>query len=85
MSKGPLITIVVPVYNVARYVKRCINSLTEQTYKRLEIIIVDDGSTDNSGEICDGLAKHDKRVTVFHKTNGGLSSARNFGIKKYYR
>lgn len=82
MSKDPLITIVVPVYNVAHYVKRCIDSLTEQTYKKLEIIIVDDGSTDDSGRICDNLAKHDKRVVVYHKTNGGLSSARNFGIKK---
>ena len=82
MSKDPLVSVIVPVYNVARYVEKCINSLTEQTYKKLEIIVVDDGATDNSGEICDELAKHDKRITVYHKMNGGLSRARNFGIKK---
>lgn len=82
MSKDPLVSVIVPVYNVARYVKKCINSLTEQAYKKLEIIVVDDGATDNSGEICDELAKHDKRITVYHKMNGGLSRARNFGIKK---
>ena len=82
MSKDPLVTIVVPVYNVMHYVEKCINSLTEQTYKKLEIIIVDDGSTDDSGKICDKLAKHERRIRVYHKANGGLSSARNFGIKK---
>ena len=82
MSKDPLVSVIVPAYNVARYVEKCINSLTEQTYRKLEIIVVDDGATDNSGEICDELAKHDKRITVYHKMNGGLSRARNFGIKK---
>jgi len=75
-----LITIVVPIYNVEKYLERCVKSLLNQTYKNLEIILVDDGSTDNSGRICDNYAKEDKRVKVIHKANGGLSDARNAGI-----
>lgn len=77
-----LISIVVPVYNVQDYVLCCLDSLREQYYKNIEIIIVDDGSTDDSGKICDNFAKKEKRAKVFHKKNGGLSDARNFGIKK---
>ena len=75
-----LISIIVPVYNVEKYIRRCINSILNQTYQYLEIILVDDGSTDNSGLICDKYAHMDNRITVIHKKNGGLSSARNTGI-----
>ena len=75
-----LISIIVPVYNVEEYLKECIDSIINQTYKRIEIILVDDGSTDKSGKICDDYAKIDKRIKVVHKENGGLSDARNVGI-----
>lgn len=75
-----LISVIVPVYNVEKYLERCIDSLLSQTYKNLEIILVDDGSTDNSGQICDKYGECDKRIVVIHKENGGLSSARNEGI-----
>lgn len=75
-----LITVVVPVYNVSSYLDRCIDSLLAQTYQNLDIILVNDGSTDNSGELCDTYAKKDARIRVAHKENGGLSSARNVGI-----
>lgn len=81
-KKLVLVSVVVPVYNVVKYVEKCLNSLLEQSYARIEIIVVDDGSADGSGEICDRLAEKDERVRVFHKKNGGLSSARNYGIKK---
>lgn len=77
-----LVSIVVPVYNVEKYVEKCLESLILQSYKDLEIIVVDDGSTDNSGRICDEFSRKDKRIKVFHKKNGGLSSARNFGLKR---
>lgn len=77
-----LVSIIVPVYNVEKYLERCIQSILEQNYKNLEIILVDDGSTDNSGEICDKYAKEDSRIVVYHKQNGGLSSARNYGIER---
>lgn len=76
-----LISVIVPVYNVEKYVQRCIDSITEQTYQNLEIILVDDGSTDSSGEICDKSAEKDSRIHVLHKENGGLSDARNVGIE----
>lgn len=76
-----LISVVVPVYNVQNYLVNCIKSILNQTYKNIEIILVDDGSTDDSGSICDSYAKIDNRVKVIHKTNGGLSDARNVGIK----
>ncbi|MBR3256388.1 glycosyltransferase [Candidatus Saccharibacteria bacterium] len=78
----PLISIVVPVYNVENYILKCLNSLIKQNYKQIEIILVDDGSTDESGKICDEFKEKDDRIRVFHKKNGGLSSARNYGIKK---
>ena len=75
-----LISVIVPVYNVENYLRRCIDSLLIQTYSKLEIILVDDGSTDSSSIICDSYKAQDERVVVVHKTNGGLSSARNVGI-----
>lgn len=75
-----LISIIVPVYNVEQYLDRCVESILRQTYRRLEIILVDDGSTDSSPAKCDGYAKRDKRVKVVHKRNGGLSDARNAGL-----
>ena len=77
----PLISVIVPVYNVEKYIKRCIDSVISQTYKNLEIILVDDGSSDKSGEICDEYEFQDNRVRVIHKTNGGLSDARNAALK----
>ena len=74
------ISIIVPVYNVEKYIKKCINSILSQTFKDIEIILVNDGSTDHSGKICDDFAEMDSRIRVFHKKNGGLSDARNFGI-----
>lgn len=76
-----LVSIIVPVYNVAQYLERCLTSLVGQTYQNIEIILVDDGSTDASGEICDAWQKKDDRIKVFHKTNGGLSDARNCGMQ----
>ncbi|MDU6765984.1 MAG: glycosyltransferase family 2 protein [Gemella haemolysans] len=74
------ISVIVPVYNVEQYLERCVDSIINQTYKNLEIILVNDGSTDNSGQLCDELAKKDDRIRVIHKKNGGLSDARNMGI-----
>lgn len=82
MKKNILISIIVPVFNVEKYLENCMKSIIKQTYKNIEIILVDDGSTDNSGKICDMLAKKDKRIKVYHKINGGLADARNFGIGK---
>ena len=79
-NEYPLITIIVPVYNVEHYIQDCLESIIAQTYYNLEIILVDDGSTDKSGEVCDTYEKTDCRIKVFHKVNGGLSSARNFGL-----
>lgn len=75
------VSIIVPVYNVEQYVAKCVESLQKQTYTNIEIILVDDGSTDSSGKLCDELAKTDYRIRVIHKKNGGLSSARNTGYK----
>ncbi len=76
----PLISVIVPVYNSEPYLSRCIESIILQSYKNLQIILVNDGSPDNSGKICEEYAKEDNRITVIHKENGGLSDARNKGI-----
>ena len=76
------VSIIVPVYNVEDYLERCVKSIINQTYRNIEIILVDDGSTDNSGVICDEFSKNDDRIIVFHKENGGLSDARNYGIDR---
>ncbi|MBR3628728.1 MAG: glycosyltransferase [Elusimicrobia bacterium] len=78
----PKISVIIPVYNVEKYLKECVDSVINQTYKNLEIILVDDGSTDDSGKMCDKYALEDKRIQVIHKENGGLSDARNKGIQK---
>lgn len=76
-----LISVIVPIYNVENYLGKCIDSIINQTYRNLEIILVDDGSPDNCGEICDQYASQDIRIRVIHKTNGGLSDARNAGMR----
>ncbi len=80
-QERPLLSIIVPVYNTKAYVKRCVDSITAQTYQNLEILLIDDGSTDGSGALCDELAAADSRIRVFHKANGGSSSARNLGLQ----
>ena len=77
-----MISVIVPVYNVEKYIRACLDSIINQTYRDLEIILVDDGSTDNSGAICDEYAKKDSRIKVIHKENGGQSVARNIGLQK---
>lgn len=81
MENNPLISIVVPIYNVEQYLGDCVRSLINQTYTNLEIILVDDGSPDRCGEMCEDFARQDARIKVLHKSNGGLSSARNYGLK----
>ena len=80
MNQSPRISVIVPVYNVEQYLPRCVESILAQTYENLEILLVDDGTKDNSGAICDAYARQDARVKAIHKKNGGLSSARNAGI-----
>ena len=77
-----LISIIVPVYNVQEYLPKCLDSIINQTYKNLEIILVDDGSTDNSGKLCDEYAERDKRIKIIHQKNSGQANARNKGIKE---
>ena len=74
-----LVSVVVPVYNVQDFLEKCVKSIKAQTYQELEIILVDDGSTDCSNEMCDKFAQEDSRIRVIHKKNGGLSDARNVG------
>lgn len=78
---NPLLSVIIPVYNVEAYLDRCISSILSQSYKKIELILIDDGSTDNSGIKCDKWAKKDERIIVIHKDNGGVSSARNEGLK----
>ena len=78
---NPLISVIVPTYNVEKYLNKCVTSLINQTYVNLEIILVNDGSTDNSGSMCDDFAKNDSRIRVIHKKNQGLGMARNTGIE----
>ena len=77
-----MVSIIVPIYKVEKYLPHCIESIINQTYQDIEIILVDDGSPDNCGKICDNYSHKDKRIRVFHKINGGLSDARNFGITR---
>ena len=77
-----LISVIIPVYNIERYLTKCVESVLNQTYHNLEIILVDDGSEIETAQLCDNLALKDERIVVIHKTNGGLSSARNMGIEK---
>ena len=77
-----MISVIVPVYKVEKYVGKCIESILAQTFRDLELILVDDGTPDNSGAICDEYAQKDSRIKVFHKENGGVSTARNYGIEK---
>ncbi|MDR1953249.1 MAG: glycosyltransferase family 2 protein [Clostridiales Family XIII bacterium] len=77
----PLISIIIPVYNAEKYLRKCVESVTGQTYENLEVILVDDGSADGSGSLCDALAREDERIVVIHKENGGVSSARNAGLE----
>ena len=81
MKTEKLISIIVPVYNVEKYLEQCLDSIIGQTYKNLEIILVDDGSTDSSGEICDRYAQQDKRIKVIHRENGGVCAARNTALE----
>ena len=78
----PKISIVVPVYKVEAYLPKCLNSLISQTYTNIEILLVDDGTPDNSGNICDEYAQKDKRIQVFHIVNKGVSYARNYAMKR---
>lgn len=81
MKKEKLISVIIPVYNVEKYIKKCLDSVINQSYKNLQIICVDDGSTDQSGKICDDYSRLDERVSVIHKKNGGSSAERNTGLE----
>ena len=80
MQNEPLISVIVPVYKAEPYLDRCVQSIVDQTYKNLEIILVDDGSPDNSQALCDAWAAKDSSIRVIHKENGGVASARNVGL-----
>lgn len=76
------VSVIIPVYNTQKYLARCLDSILNQTQSELEILLIDDGSTDDSGKLCDAYAKKDNRFQVIHKENGGVSSARNAGIER---
>lgn len=78
--ESPMVSIIIPIYNVEKYLRECVDSVTGQTYRNLQIILVDDGSTDSCGQICDAYSSKDARIVVVHKDNGGLSDARNAGL-----
>lgn len=82
MNEAPLISVILPIYNVAEELQRCMDALFAQTYANLEFVLVDDGSTDGSARLCDRLAAADRRVVVLHKPNGGVSDARNSGLAR---
>lgn len=82
INDGVLISVVIPVYNVEKYLPQCLDSVISQSYKNLEILVVDDGSTDKSGLICDEYAERDKRIAVYHTANHGLSAARNYALDR---
>src|SRR6218665_1159229 len=75
-----IISIIIPIYNMEQFLERCLDSVVNQTYTSLEIILINDGSTDSSGDICDTYAKEDNRIKVIHQVNAGVSSARNAGL-----
>ena len=81
MTNQPLLSVIIPVYKVEKYLRQCVDSVINQTYKNLEIILVDDGSPDNCGKICDEYAQKDRRIKVIHQENQGVSAARNLGTK----
>lgn len=81
MNDYPIVSIVIPVYNVESLLRRCVNSVLAQTYRNIQVILVDDGSTDSSGKLCDSFAKQDERIETIHTLNGGLSAARNTGMR----
>lgn len=80
MTKSPQISVIVPIYNIERYLRQCIDSILAQTFTNFELLLIDDGSPDGCPAICDEYAKKDARIRVFHKPNGGLTSARNYGL-----
>ena len=80
MDNSTLVSVIIPVFNVEKYLSNCVNSVLNQSYTNLEVILVDDGSTDNSGSLCDEFQRRDDRVKVYHKPNEGLGYTRNFGI-----
>ena len=82
MDDNALISVIVPVYNVENYLYKCISSIITQSYGNFELILIDDGSIDKSGEICDSFSEKDNRIKVIHKVNEGVSSARNYGLKQ---
>ena len=82
ISNNGLVSVIIPVYNAEKFLARTINFVLAQTYKNFELLLVDDGSKDKSAEICQQYVEKDERVKYFYKTNGGVSSARNFGIEK---
>ena len=79
-EKNDVISVIVPIYKVEEFLDECIQSIVDQTYQNLQIILVDDGSPDRCGEMCEDWARKDKRIEVIHKKNGGLSDARNVGL-----
>ena len=80
--ENELVSVIIPIYNVEKYLAACIESVQKQTYHNLEMILIDDGSTDGSGKICDEYAKTDNRITVIHQVNHGISQVRNRGVKE---
>lgn len=80
MMCSPKVSVIIPVYNVEQYLMQCVKSVLAQTYDNIEVLLIDDGSLDHSGELCDTLAQQDSRIRVYHKLNGGLSDARNYGL-----
>ncbi len=81
MTRQPLISVIIPVYNLENYIEKCLNSIISQSYNNLEILVVNDGSTDNSGSICDSYSNRDSRIRVFHIENGGAAHARNVALE----
>ena len=77
----PIVSVIVPCFNVEKYLYKCVNRLLEQSFQDIEILLIDDGSTDNTGGLCDELSDRSEIIRAYHKDNGGLSDARNFGLR----